>query len=146
MIEVDKTKPIIPALVDFDGTLVVHQYPVIGKENEHCIETMKQWTKDYNVGWILWTMRSDDLLQEAVDWIEGRGIKLYGINRNPDQESWAANTHKAYGYLCIDDINCGTPLIFETGKRPRVDWMSLKPRTEDWLKSIVKHSHRKISK
>lgn len=50
-------KAIIPIYVDFDGTIVEHEYPKIGKENKHCFEVMRKFSELYNVGWILDTMR-----------------------------------------------------------------------------------------
>lgn len=79
-------KYIIPICVDFDGTLCDHQYPNIGKENEHCFEVMCKWTTQYNVGWILDTMRSGEELSKAIKWCEERGMKFYGIGTNPTQK------------------------------------------------------------
>lgn len=115
---------IIPIIFDFDGTVCDHQFPEIGDENEHCIEIMKKWKELYNVGWILNTMRFGVTLDAAVKWLVERGIELYGIGYNPTQHEWTTS-NKAYGMFSIDDINVGCPLIFEEGKRPRVDWFEV---------------------
>lgn len=73
--ELNNGKYIIPICVDFDGTLCDHQYPRIGKENEHCFEVMCKWTTQYNVGWILDTMRSGEELEQAVKWCEESGVE-----------------------------------------------------------------------
>lgn len=114
-------KPIISICVDFDGTLCDHQYPRIGKENEHCFEVMCKWTTQYNVGWILDTMRSGVELEQAVKWCEERGMKFYGIGS-------------------IDDRNLGVPLIMEEGHRPRVDWKTI---DEEYSPLIAKISNNK---
>ena len=51
--------------VDFDGTIVEHKYPKIGKEIPFAIATLKHLQQDGH--WlILWTVRENDLLDEAV--------------------------------------------------------------------------------
>ena len=115
-------KNIIPICVDFDSTMVLSQYPNIICENGNCSEILKRWTKDYNVGIILNTMRSDDELKIALDWINEKKIPLYGIGENPTQKKWT-NSTKCYGILSIDDINVGCPLIFnEQYQKYLVDW------------------------
>ena len=67
--------------VDFDGTIVDHKYPDIGKEKPFAIDTLKQLAAEGNK-LILWTSRDGDLLQEAVDYCHKRGLDFYGINSN----------------------------------------------------------------
>lgn len=131
------SKKIIPILVDFDGTVVRHDYPNIGKENEHAVEVLKKWTSEYNVGIILHTMRDGELLKAAADWFAEKGVPLYGIGRNPTQDNWTKSL-KAYGLFCIDDINVGCPLIYEKGQRPRVDWLRVNEIVEPILIAINK--------
>ena len=61
------SKPLITIVVDFDGTVVEHEYPRTGKENGNCSEILKRWIDEYNVGIILDTMRSGKLLDIAVN-------------------------------------------------------------------------------
>lgn len=133
----DENGYIIPILVDFDGTMCNHNYPDIGKENEHCIEVMCKWAGDFNVGWILNTMRSKQELDDAVKWIEQRGIKLYGIGKNPTQHTWTTS-NKAYGMFSIDDNALGCPLIFEEGHRPRVDWKKIDEEYSPLIEKLSK--------
>ena len=128
-------KVIIPILVDFDGTVVEHDYPRIGKENKDAVRVMRKFIDLYNVGFILNSTRSGDLTKAAVDWFNERGIKLYGVGLNPSQQSWTSTT-KGYGLFSIDDINVGCPLIYEKGKRPRVDWNEVERILEPQLKRI----------
>lgn len=137
--ELNNGKYIIPICVDFDGTLCDHQYPRIGKENEHCFEVMCKWTTQYNVGWILDTMRSGEELEQAVKWCEERDMKFYGIGSNPTQKTWTISP-KAYGVFSIDDRNLGVPLIMEEGHRPRVDWKTI---DEEYSPLIAKISNNK---
>ena len=62
--------------IDFDGTLVEHAYPKIGKEIPHAFETLEALQKAGH-RLILWTYRDGSLLQEAVDYCEEKGIELY---------------------------------------------------------------------
>jgi hypothetical protein len=84
---------------------------------------------------ILFTMRSNSpagtrLLRDAVQFLEGNGIVLYGINRNPDQDSWTSSP-KAYGDVYVDDSGFGCPLTQPKGfARPCVDWKIVGPQLE----------------
>lgn len=129
-------KAIIPICVDFDGTIVEHEYPKIGKENKHCFEVMRKFSELYNVGWILDTMRPSKLCKEAVKYIEEHGIKLYGIGKEPNQRKWT-DSPKAYGLFSIDDRNIGVPLIHEKGKRPYVDWKKVEEILEPILQKLT---------
>lgn len=123
--KVNYDKPIIPICVDFDGTIVMQEYPNIGEPNPHAIEIMKELTEKYNVGWILDTMRPSNLCKNAVQYIHEHGIQLFGIGENPTQKVWT-DTNKAYGYFSIDDRNIGTPLICDGKHSPCVDWLKIK--------------------
>ena len=61
--------------VDFDGTIVTHEYPKIGTEIPFAIETLKMLIRDHH-RLILWSVREGQLLQEAVDWCKERGVEL----------------------------------------------------------------------
>jgi len=132
--EMKEKRSIIPILVDFDSTMVLSDYPYIKKENGNCSEILKRWVKEYNVGIILNTMRSDDHLQIALDWINEKEIPLYGVGENPMQKYWT-NSNKAYGIFNIDDINVGCPLIYEGGKY-LVDWDKIVEILEPKLKEL----------
>ena len=51
--------------VDFDGTIVEHKYPSIGKEIPFATATLKMLQRDGH-RLILWTVREGELLDEAV--------------------------------------------------------------------------------
>ncbi len=57
--------------VDFDGTIVTHEYPRIGKEIPFATDTLRQLIKDGH-RLVLWTVREGELLQEAVGWCRER--------------------------------------------------------------------------
>lgn len=114
--------------IDFDGTIVEHAYPKLGKPVPGALETIKELiANEHRI--ILWTMRDGETLQEAVDYLEAAGIKLYGVNKNPDQH-WSSSP-KAYCHTYIDDAALGCPLIRKFNQRPMVYW----PRVRDFLKA-----------
>ena len=71
--------------VDFDGTIVEHRYPEIGKEIPFAIATLKQLQAERHL-LILWTVREGKLLDDAVDYCRKRGLEFYAVNANhPDE-------------------------------------------------------------
>ena len=132
--EMKNGKNIIPITVDFDSTMVLSDYPYVKRENGNCSEILKRWVKEYNVGIILNTMRSDEHLDIALEWIKSKGIPLYGIGVNPTQEYWTSS-NKPYSIFSIDDINVGCPLKREEGKY-LVDWDEIVKILEPKLKTL----------
>lgn len=109
--------------IDFDGTIVTHEYPRIGQPVPGALETMKELQEAGHV-LILWTMRSGDKLMEAKSYLLDNGFNLM-LNHNPDQISWTESP-KLYGNLYIDDAALGCPLEHDPSwcltARPYVDW------------------------
>lgn len=110
--------------VDFDGTIVFHEYPEIGEEVPFAISTLEA-LQDAGHDLILHTMRSGKELQDAVKFLELRGISLFGVNSNPTQSKWTS-IPKSYANLYIDDAALGCPLL-RTKEQPRpfVDWQEI---------------------
>jgi hypothetical protein len=95
--------------IDFDGTLVEHKYPEIGKEIPFAFETLRRLQQDKH-RLILWTVREGRLLDEAITFCRERGIEFYAINRDYPEEEKGANRHysrKLKADLFIDDRNLG---------------------------------------
>lgn len=109
--------------VDFDGTIVTHEYPKIGRPVPDALDTLKTLN---NLGHkiILWTMRSGQQLDEAVQYLKDNDVDIWGINENPDQKSWT-NSPKQYAQIYIDDAALGCPLVESEGERPYVDWVKV---------------------
>ena len=119
--------------LDFDGTVVTHDFPDIGKD----IGAISWLLKIQEAGGriILNTMRSGESLVAAVKFLEDQGVELYGVNQNPSQASWTASP-KVYAHVYIDDAAFGCPLIFPVnGKRPYVDWNIVGPGILEKLKN-----------
>ena len=91
--------------VDFDGTIVEHRYPDIGREKPFAIETLKKLTEEQH-RLILWTVRKGKLLQEAVEFCRTRGLDFYAVNRNFPEEN-EPEERKLRADLWIDDRNLG---------------------------------------
>ena len=94
---------------DFDGTIVEHRYPEIGKEIPFAIDTLKMLIKDHHRV-ILWSVREGKLLEDAVNWCKERGVEFYAVNRDYPEESTENNQHfsrKLKADVWIDDRNLG---------------------------------------
>jgi len=113
--------------IDFDGTVVEHEFPDIGPEAPGAFEWLRQ-IQAAGGKLILWTMRSGETLDEAAQFCTERGIKFFGINTNPTQRRWTLSP-KAYCELYIDDAAFGCPLVENKrmGGRPYVDWSIVGP-------------------
>ena len=95
--------------VDFDGTIVEHKYPEIGKEVPFAIDTLKMLIKDQH-RLILWSVREGALLDEAVEWCRARGVEFYAVNKDYPEEEKEKNNHfsrKLKADFFIDDRNVG---------------------------------------
>ena len=89
--------------IDFDGTIVEHRYPQIGKERPFATETIRRLIADRH-RIILWTLRKGRLLDEAVEWCRERGIEFYAINSSYPGEEIDGDTCRKIKYdIVIDD-------------------------------------------
>jgi hypothetical protein len=132
--------------IDFDGTCVTHEYPKVGKDIEYCEQVLNRLLKN-NHRLILNTMRSGKELNDAVEWFKSKNIALFGVNKNPTQESWTSSP-KIYAHKYIDDAAIGCPLI----KENYVDWKKVEILLEqegffnDALKDINEYYSRFMEK
>lgn len=128
-------------VIDFDGTVVTHEFPEIGKDIGAEMVLKELIANGHRL--ILFTMRSDFAtpvpgkpglmeikryhLTEAAQWFHKRGIKLYGIQKNRSQFTWT-DSPKAYGKIIIDDAALGCPLTFDPklSNRAFVDWTEVR--------------------
>jgi len=93
--------------VDFDGTIVEHEYPKIGRPIPFAIETLRELQKDGHF-LILWTVREGALLEEAVEYCRTRNVEFYAINETyPGERSEENYSRKLTVDLFIDDRNLG---------------------------------------
>lgn len=95
--------------VDFDGTIVTHEYPNIGKEIPFAVQTLKMLQDDGHK-LILWTVREGDLLRDAIQWCREKGLEFYAANKDYPEEEEQNNNHysrKLKADMWIDDRNIG---------------------------------------
>ena len=131
---------IIPIEVDWDYTLTKCSSWESGEMvlNDEAFEIMRRWSKDYNVGWILNTMRRDEILKEPLITLEKEDIKLYGLRKNPMQleDELHKEVTKSFAVFCIDDRNVNCPhKWYEDCDRPYVDWIEV----DKIMSPILKH-------
>ncbi len=117
--------------VDFDGTIVTHAYPQIGKEMLFAFATLKELqSRGHKL--ILWTFRSGDLLDEAVEYCRMNGVEFYAVNKNyPEEEFSDKISRKVNADIFIDDRNVG-------GFRGWSDtWQMLHPDGGNFFHNVV---------
>ncbi len=94
--------------VDFDGTIVTHEYPDMGREIPFAIATLKKIQEDFQYRLILWTVREGDKLEEAVEFCRKRGLEFYAVNANyPEEKPEHQEARKIKADLFIDNSNLG---------------------------------------
>ena len=116
---------IIPITVDWDYTITKCSSWEEGTMdvNYDAFKVMKRWIEEYNVGFILDTMRHDEILEEPLNILKENGVELYGVRKNPQQDKDESSVTKAWAVFSIDDRNIGIPVTIEEGcDRPYVDW------------------------
>lgn len=97
----------IKIAVDFDGTIVEHEYPAIGKEKLFAFQTLRELEK-LGARLILWTFRAGKELDEAVVYCRNNGIEFYAVNRNYPEEIFDDTvSRKIDADIYIDDKNIG---------------------------------------
>lgn len=116
--------------IDFDGTCVTHEFPKIGRAIG-AVPVLKELAAR-GCKLILFTMRSDgradgtNPLTDAVNWFKEHDIPLFGIQRNPEQDTWTSSP-KAYAKLYIDDAALGAPLCSGLpGEKPFINWQRVR--------------------
>lgn len=93
--------------VDFDGTIVEHRFPDIGRIRPFAFETLQALQKKKH-RLILWTHRSGRQLNEAVEFCRLNGFEFYAVNKNYPEEKWDENdSRKILADIYIDDRNLG---------------------------------------
>lgn len=131
--------------VDFDGTIVEHKFPAIGKEMMFAFATLKK-LQEKGHRLILWTYRTGVELEEAVAYCKENGMEFYAINESyPGETKEAEYSRKLAADLFIDDRNVGGFLGWD------MIWQMLHPEGEEYahqLKNEIAHQnyHKKKKK
>lgn len=103
-------------LVDFDGTIVEHHYPRIGKALPYAFEVLLA-LKEAGCKLILWTCREDDghninrrFLKDAVEFCRANGLEFDAVNQTIEEEDFRSKNQlkrKPYAHYQIDDAIVG---------------------------------------
>jgi len=133
--KVKKNKGKLLIAVDFDGTIVTHAYPLIGKDIG-AFDVLNR-LQDMGALIILNTIRSGSELTAAIDFCKSMGLIFYGINSNPEQKAWS-DSPKVYANIYIDDAALGCPLKFDAGLsyKPFADWEKISRLLEIRIKIL----------
>ncbi len=116
--------------VDFDGTIVEHKYPAIGKEMLFAFATLKALHKKGHK-LILWTYRVGEPLTEAVEYCKQNGLEFYAVNKNfPDEIMDENISRKINADIFIDDRNVGGFLGWSE------IWQTLHPDSGEFLHQL----------
>ena len=100
-------------LVDFDGTIVQHQFPDIGLPQNRAFEVLKRLQEKYYI--CLWTCRENKkdgrkYLDEAVEFCKQNGIVFDAINQGIEEldfRDYECPRRKPHVHAVIDDRNLG---------------------------------------
>lgn len=117
--------------IDFDGTIVQHEFPDIGPPGINAFYWMKKW-KEHGAKLMLWTMRSDgqkqkypNVLSDAVNFCKNNGIEFDSVNKGIGDRAWTSSP-KINAKIYIDDAAFGVPM---RKKEPiTVDWDIIGPK------------------
>jgi hypothetical protein len=123
--------------IDFDGTIVEHQFPKVGKLVPHCTEVIQ---KLIDQGWqvVIWTMRSDKFLDDAKVLLNGLFPGNDFMYNKSALQNWTTSP-KVYGEFYVDDAAIGCPLIEVENERPYVDWKQVEQHL--LAKGFLKHGN-----
>ena len=110
---------------------MLHEYPKIGGDVPNAVSVLKKLNEN-QVRIILWTIRSGEFLQDAVNWFIKCDIEIWAVNKNPQQRFWS-KTPKAYAPVYIDDAALGCPLKLplDDTSRPFEDWFEIERLLEE---------------
>ena len=113
--------------IDFDGTVVEHKFPAIGKERPFAIQTLLQLQKEGH-HLILWTYRHGKALEEAVAFCASKGLEFYAVNKNyPEEPDHATGSRKILADIYIDDRNIGGfpgwPVVYDLLKNKQEQFL-----------------------
>lgn len=113
--------------VDFDGTIVEDKFPEIGGAILPVQRFIKA-RKAQGDKFILWTCRTKDYLQKAIDYCESVGIKFDAVNENLPEimDTYGDNPRKVFADFYIDDKN--TVIVNDLGNAI----MSMRMVGEEW--------------
>jgi len=117
--------------IDFDGTIVEHKFPDIGKPNPHAIDVIKKLhAKGHEL--VLNTTRADiggKVLEDALQYTKSQGYNFdtyWSTNKRRPIIPWSMSMRSKNGSIFIDDETKGIPLIKTSDEKGyMVDWIEI---------------------
>lgn len=103
--------------VDFDGTIVEDKFPDLGPIIPSTIRLIHEYRKrGYKI--ILWTCRTKERLEEAVDFCSCLGIDFDAVNDNIPEviAKYNDNARKIYADVYLDDKNLSLKEAIKDGE------------------------------
>jgi len=93
--------------IDFDGTIAETTFPAIHAPIPRMVEFIRRIQEDPRKRWILWTCRSGNALEMAIDWLEENGLFPDAVNENlPEALSFLDDDcRKVFAHHYVDDRN-----------------------------------------
>ena len=94
--------------IDFDGTIVEEKFPEIGALKPEAVEFIRHIRQNGDK-WILFTLREDKYLEDAVAFLLVNDLIPDAINDNLPEKirQWGNNPRKISADIYIDDRNMG---------------------------------------
>ena len=131
--------------VDFDGTIVEHKYPEIGKEIMFAFQTLRA-LQEQGHQLILWTFRSGKELVDAVEYCRRNGIEFYAVNSSYPEEEFDEDydSRKIDADIFIDDRNIGG--LPSWGEIYQMINPHEKPTLEEEIKSLSQNKRTLLQK
>lgn len=117
--------------LDIDSTVISHCYDQMDGKDLGAIPWLRICQDKYGARFLIHSMRAGPSAEIAKQWLEERGIRIYGINSQPGQENWTASP-KCFAQLYVDDRAVGTPLL-PTGD---INWQLYGPMVLGAVKRI----------
>ena len=99
--------------VDFDGTLCESKYPDIGEPALELINILKE-CRECGHKIILWTCRSGELLNNAIEFCKSYGLEFDAVNDNiPERVALFGDDPRKVGADCYIDDKSFSPSVIE---------------------------------
>ncbi len=94
--------------IDFDGTIVEEKFPAIGELNPEAADFIHHLQQNGDK-WILFTLREEQYLEEALAFLHANGLHPDAVNDNLPEtiQQWGNNPRKISADVYIDDRNLG---------------------------------------
>ena len=117
--------------LDFDGTVVEHRYPLMGKPVPHAVRVLHRLMMKEEILIVLNTMRVEIQpldLNDVYVYFKQNDIRIDNRTSTKVNPKW----NPPFGTnIFIDDIAGGIPLVPDTGGLWMVDWLGVEKILEE---------------